>query len=319
MSEALRKALKVIDKHSVSAIRTNSKDRGDWAEDMAYVGKVAREALAQPPAQPSAKLTELIAGALYDLMGDLTTRDETLRLGAFELATPACDALDAFAKKRGLSLDNPAIEDWHAGLSADPPMANGLTEAQTRATASVAGLSQPPAPTAQPATEDDLRVYDAIAAGYAQPVQQPTAPLQGGMDNAELLAAWQKKLPGVEPSATQLTAFAVGVEVGFAHARDLERQDWNRVHHALAKHGVHPGRTDDHLADVIDRALAAPAQRQPLTVPALTDAQMSECAWGYVADSRNLDAGVTGIIQATQLACAAAWGITLAAQKGEKL
>ena len=50
MSEALRKALKVIDKHSVSAIRTNSKDRGDWAEDMAYVGKVAREALAQPPA-----------------------------------------------------------------------------------------------------------------------------------------------------------------------------------------------------------------------------------------------------------------------------
>lgn len=201
-----------------------------------------------------------------------------------------------------------------------------------------AALAQPPAPTAQPAPMSQpnrLIAYSAAAKlreiGYvwdeksgkweaAQPVQQPGAePLHGGMDNAELLAAWKKKLPGVEPSDAQLTAFAVGVEVGFSHARDLERQDWSRVHHALAKHGVHPGRTDDHLADVIDRALAAPAQRQPLTVPALTDAQMSECAWGYVADSRNLDAGVTGIIQATQLACAAAWGITLAAQKGEKL
>ncbi len=46
MTDALRKALKLIDKHSAATIRTNSKDRGDWAEDMAYVGKVAREALA---------------------------------------------------------------------------------------------------------------------------------------------------------------------------------------------------------------------------------------------------------------------------------
>ncbi len=37
----------------------------------------------------------------------------------------------------------------------------------------------------------------------------------------------------------------------------MERQDWDKVHHALAKHGKHPGRTDEHLADVIDRVLAA--------------------------------------------------------------
>ena len=80
-------------------------------------------------------------------------------------------------------------------------------------------------------------------------------PLQGGLNNAELLAAWMRKLPRVEPSERDLTAFAVGVEVGFEHARNLERQDWIRVHHALAKHGEHPGRTDDHLADVIDRML----------------------------------------------------------------
>lgn len=38
--------------------------------------------------------------------------------------------------------------------------------------------------------------------------------LQGGLTNAELLAAWTRKLPGVEPSDRDLTAFALGVEVG---------------------------------------------------------------------------------------------------------
>ena len=44
---------------------------------------------------------------------------------------------------------------------------------------------------------------------------------------------------------------------------------WDRVHHVLAKHDKHPGRTDDHLADVIDRALAAPApaQAEPVAAP----------------------------------------------------
>ena len=88
------------------------------------------------------------------------------------------------------------------------------------------------------------------------PVERPVRPLlQGGMNNAELLAAWMKKLPGVEPSERELSAFAVGVEIGFDHARRLERMDWDRVHHALKDAGVHPGRTDDHLADVIAAAL----------------------------------------------------------------
>lgn len=78
---------------------------------------------------------------------------------------------------------------------------------------------------------------------------------QGGMSNAQLAEAWCKKVPGVTPTDAQLTAFALGIEVGFDHARNLERQDWSRVHHALRKHGAHPGRTDEHLADVIDRAL----------------------------------------------------------------
>ena len=191
--------------------------------------------------------------------------------------------------------------------------------------------AQPPAPTAQQCQCKD-RPADQCPGEWepgcdlganpahvqvAQPVQQPGAePLQGGMDNAELLAAWKKKLPGVEPSDAQLPAFAVGVEVGFAHARDLERQDWSRVHHALAKHGVHPGRTDDHLADVIDRALAAPAQRQPLTAEAVFASKdfmsMNGLYWGLGIET------LMQIVRVTERECAAAWGVTLA-QKGEKL
>jgi hypothetical protein len=93
------------------------------------------------------------------------------------------------------------------------------------------------------------------------------APWQAGLTNPELLAAWKKKLPGVEPTERDLSAFALGAEVGFDRAQDLERQDWSRVHHALARHGLHPGRTDDHLADVIDRALARDCGRACHDVP----------------------------------------------------
>jgi len=202
--------------------------------------------------------------------------------------------------------------------------------------------AQPPAPTAQPsnAIEDPVTVPRGLLGAacsaldfgrdapktlaelrrytigdLSQPVQQPGAePMQGGMDNAELLAAWKNKLPGVEPSDAQLTAFAVGVEVGFAHARDLERQDWSRVHHALAKHGVHPGRTDDHLADVIDRALAAPAQRQPLPPGLRLAAAFTRADLG--PDGSNYPHVRELLAFAEQ-----ALGITAApaAQKGEKL
>lgn len=39
-------------------------------------------------------------------------------------------------------------------------------------------------------------------------------PLQGGLTNAELMEAWGKKLPGVVPTDRDLSAFAIGVEVG---------------------------------------------------------------------------------------------------------
>ena len=44
--------------------------------------------------------------------------------------------------------------------------------------------------------------------------QRRAEQLQGGMSNDELLAAWKRKLPSVEPTDRELTAFALGVEVG---------------------------------------------------------------------------------------------------------
>ena len=44
------------------------------------------------------------------------------------------------------------------------------------------------------------------------------------MTNDELLAAWKRKLPSVEPTDRELTAFALGVEVGQADAVKSERR-----------------------------------------------------------------------------------------------
>ncbi len=92
--------------------------REDGADDReaTITERVLWDALQEKSA--SGEPADLIAGALYDLMGYLTTRDETIRLGATELATPAVDALVAFAAKRGLSLDNPAIADWSKRIAA---------------------------------------------------------------------------------------------------------------------------------------------------------------------------------------------------------
>jgi len=78
-----------------------------------------RAALAQPAA-PDAPLVagQVIAGAVYDLMGYLTTLDKSISLGSSELATPASDALSDWAMTRGLSLDEPDIANWHTHIAA---------------------------------------------------------------------------------------------------------------------------------------------------------------------------------------------------------
>ena len=56
----------------------------------------------------------VIAGALFDFMGWLTSRKERLVLSSADEASPAVDAIRDFAKMRGLSLDDAKVRDWQA-------------------------------------------------------------------------------------------------------------------------------------------------------------------------------------------------------------
>ena len=55
----------------------------------------------------------VIAGALFDFMGWLTSRKERIVLSSADEASPAVDAISDFAKMRGLSLDDAKVQDWN--------------------------------------------------------------------------------------------------------------------------------------------------------------------------------------------------------------
>jgi hypothetical protein len=75
--------------------------------DKLYAAPVA----AQPPSH------SVIAGALFDFMGWLTTRKERLCLSSADDASPAVTAITEFAKMRSLSLDNAMVTDWQSGAA----------------------------------------------------------------------------------------------------------------------------------------------------------------------------------------------------------
>jgi len=59
----------------------------------------------------------IIAGALFDFMGWLTSRKERLVLSSTDEASPAVDAIKDFAKMRGLSLDDAQVQTWQEALA----------------------------------------------------------------------------------------------------------------------------------------------------------------------------------------------------------
>ena len=69
-----------------------------------------RDEWKQAPAVPDG----VIAGALFDFLGYLTTRDETLCMGAAQECSPVVPALQAWAKTRVLNLDDADVKGWRA-------------------------------------------------------------------------------------------------------------------------------------------------------------------------------------------------------------
>ena len=84
--------------------------------------------MAQPEQEPVAH--SVIAGALFDFMGWLTSRKERIVLSSANNASPAVDAIRDFANMRGLSLDDAKVQDWNT----TPPQRTwvGLTQNEVK-------------------------------------------------------------------------------------------------------------------------------------------------------------------------------------------
>ena len=87
-----------------------------------------QKALAQPEQQAEPVSHAVIAGALFDFMGWLTSRKERLVLSSADEAGPAVDAIRDFAKMRGLSLDDAKVQNWQDYTTPPQRPWVGLTE-----------------------------------------------------------------------------------------------------------------------------------------------------------------------------------------------
>ena len=68
-------------------------------------------------------IERIIAGALFDFMGMLTSQPEKTRFSDCDEAGPAVEQIKKFAKKRGLSLDEADVMGWSKALPPPQPEA----------------------------------------------------------------------------------------------------------------------------------------------------------------------------------------------------
>lgn len=58
----------------------------------------------------------VIAGAIFDFAGFLTTRDKVIEVGSTAEAAPIADLVEEWASARGLSLEDAAVLSWQEWL-----------------------------------------------------------------------------------------------------------------------------------------------------------------------------------------------------------
>ena len=71
--------------------------------------------LEEPPTD-----AQIIAGAIFDFAGFLTTRDKVIKVGSTANAAPVADLVKEWADMRKLSLDDVAVSWWQDVLE-EPP------------------------------------------------------------------------------------------------------------------------------------------------------------------------------------------------------
>ena len=85
-------------------------------------------ALEQPQVEQEPVAHSIVAGALFDFMGWLTSRRERLVLSSTDNAAPVADAIKDFAKMRSLSISDAQVQKWQEHLSAPQPPRQPLTD-----------------------------------------------------------------------------------------------------------------------------------------------------------------------------------------------
>ena len=112
LKQAAQQALEALEEPH-PGIRTSFTDAITYREKVKQAITALRTALEQQ-AEPVSHA--VIAGALFDFMGWLTTRKERLVLSSTDNASPAVESITEFAKMRGLSLDDAKVQDWNTLL-----------------------------------------------------------------------------------------------------------------------------------------------------------------------------------------------------------
>ena len=88
--------------------------RGEWRE------------ASEPPEDAMfsrGAVAAIVAGAIYDFAGFMTTRPVSVSIGASDACGPVVDLITSFAEKRGLDLEEAAVQSWNLCIGRDvqPP------------------------------------------------------------------------------------------------------------------------------------------------------------------------------------------------------
>jgi hypothetical protein len=99
-------------------------DAEEWLKT-SKARKALRAALEEDAESSFAKaepdgLPLVIAGAIFDFAGYMTTRTDVIKVGATANAAPVADLAKEWAKLRGLSLDDAAVLSWQEWLPTAP-------------------------------------------------------------------------------------------------------------------------------------------------------------------------------------------------------
>lgn len=73
-----------------------------------------KRAKSQPSEQDRHGADPILAGLLFDFMGFLTSHETRWRFSAYDDASPGVYAIEQFAEKRGIKLDDADVQQWRS-------------------------------------------------------------------------------------------------------------------------------------------------------------------------------------------------------------